>query len=173
MMQADTHCYACAQRAMDQCENCRQWFCEQHGQGRCDRCRDIPGGYPPRVVYRLAMGALVVSLALAGWHLLAWPEFPAPEARTLSALEAPRRDATEVTPIEPTPAPTSEASATPAPAVSPTPSTQRYVVQGGDNLSGIAVRFGVTVSAIAAANNIEDPTLIRPGQELIIPPRTP
>jgi putative chitinase len=43
------------------------------------------------------------------------------------------------------------------------------VVQPGDTLSGIAQQFGTTTQAIAAANNITDPTLINVGQTLTIP----
>lgn len=45
----------------------------------------------------------------------------------------------------------------------------RYTVQAGDNLYRIALRYNTTVSAIAAANNITNTSLIRPGQVLIIP----
>jgi len=44
-----------------------------------------------------------------------------------------------------------------------------YVVQPGDSLSRIAVRFGTTVAAIAQANRISNPSFIYPGQRLIIP----
>lgn len=44
-----------------------------------------------------------------------------------------------------------------------------YVVKPGDTLSSIAHTYGVTVAAIVAANNIEDPNFIKAGQELIIP----
>jgi murein DD-endopeptidase MepM/ murein hydrolase activator NlpD len=44
-----------------------------------------------------------------------------------------------------------------------------YVVQQGDTLYIIAQRFGTTVEAIAAVNNITDPSVIVPGSELIIP----
>jgi LysM repeat protein len=46
---------------------------------------------------------------------------------------------------------------------------QTYVVQPGDTLSAIAVRFRVTVQAIVQANNIANPSLILSGQTLIIP----
>ncbi len=54
-----------------------------------------------------------------------------------------------------------------APPTPPSPVT--YVVQPGDNLYRISLRFGVSVQAIAAANNIVNPWYIRVGQVLIIP----
>ena len=45
-----------------------------------------------------------------------------------------------------------------------------YTVAGGDVLSGIAIRFGVTVSQIQSWNNIQNPNLIRVGQKLTIYP---
>jgi N-acetylmuramoyl-L-alanine amidase len=44
-----------------------------------------------------------------------------------------------------------------------------HVVARGETLSGIAVRYGVRSSAIAAANNITNPNAIRAGQRLTIP----
>jgi len=44
-----------------------------------------------------------------------------------------------------------------------------YRVQPGDSLYAIAKRFGVAVGQITALNNIENPTLIKPGQELVMP----
>lgn len=43
-----------------------------------------------------------------------------------------------------------------------------YTVQSGDTLWGIAQRFGTTVSALAAANEIANPDLIYPGEVLQI-----
>ena len=51
-----------------------------------------------------------------------------------------------------------------------TPSGPVYVVQSGDTLSSIALRFGITVADLQAANNISDPNqIIRVGDQLIIP----
>ncbi len=50
-----------------------------------------------------------------------------------------------------------------------TTASRTYIVQSGDNLSRIAAKYGTTVSAIAKANNITNPSLIRVGQKLIIP----
>ena len=52
--------------------------------------------------------------------------------------------------------------------VTPSPTQVLYTVQNGDTLGGIALRFGVTVEAIQAANNL-DTTLIYVGQVLQIP----
>ncbi len=44
-----------------------------------------------------------------------------------------------------------------------------YVVQRGDTLAAIAARYGTTVSAIARANGIANPSLIVVGRRLTIP----
>ncbi len=54
----------------------------------------------------------------------------------------------------------------------PTGGTQTYVVQPGDTLYGIALRFGTTVAAIAQANGIVNPAFIRDGTRLTIPSGT-
>jgi LysM repeat protein len=47
---------------------------------------------------------------------------------------------------------------------------QVYVVRSGDYLARIAAQFNTTVAALVRANpQIEDPNLIFPGQELVIP----
>jgi len=48
-----------------------------------------------------------------------------------------------------------------------------YTVRAGDTLSRIASRFGTTVSAIAKANSIANPSLIREGQVLTISGKVP
>jgi spore germination protein len=55
--------------------------------------------------------------------------------------------------------------------VIPQPNRQplQYTVVPGDTLSRLAQLFNTTVQAIAQANNITDPNLIYPGQNLIIP----
>ncbi|NPV09835.1 MAG: LysM peptidoglycan-binding domain-containing protein, partial [Anaerolineae bacterium] len=74
--------------------------------------------------------------------------------------------------------PTQQAAATPLPTASPmptateTPMATTYTVQAGDTLSAIAERFGVTLAALAAANDIANPNSIRVGQVLIIPGRS-
>jgi len=57
----------------------------------------------------------------------------------------------------------------PVPGPGPGPWCRNYIVRPGDTLSGIAWRFGTTVWAIARANGIWNPNLIRVGQWLCIP----
>jgi LysM repeat protein len=58
----------------------------------------------------------------------------------------------------------------PAATVTPTRAAGRvHVVQAGENLTWIAQRYGVSVTALMRANNITDPDTIYVGQQLIIP----
>src|SRR5690606_31912031 len=62
-------------------------------------------------------------------------------------------------PVTPTPPP-----------VTPPPGSQTYVVKAGDYLSAIARQFGVTLTALIQANNVQPPNyVIHPGQVLVIP----
>lgn len=56
---------------------------------------------------------------------------------------------------------------------SPAHADTRHTVQRGDTVSHIAARNGTTVSAIASANALADPSFIRVGQVLTIPTSTP
>ena len=68
----------------------------------------------------------------------------------------------------------------PAAAVAPTPPppapvvpTTEHVVQSGDTLSKIALKYGVTTDELAKANNISNPKMLFIGQRLIIPTKAP
>ncbi len=74
----------------------------------------------------------------------------------------------------PTPIPTAAATLPPtATRVPPTPtpvgSVRTYIVQPGDNLYHISIRFNVTVNQLIQANRILNPNRIFVGQTLIIP----
>ena len=51
----------------------------------------------------------------------------------------------------------------------PPPVASTYTVVSGDSLSGIAGRLGVSLTDLTAVNGIADPSLIFPGQVLIVP----
>jgi LysM repeat protein len=58
---------------------------------------------------------------------------------------------------------------TSGPVPTPVPTTSTYIVQPGDTLSGIAVRYNTTTATLAQMNNIVNPNLIYYGQRLIVP----
>lgn len=49
-------------------------------------------------------------------------------------------------------------------------SVSDYVVQGGDTISTIASRFGISTNTILWANNLNETDFIKPGQVLKVPP---
>lgn len=101
-----------------------------------------------------------------------------PETSPVPAVETPSVPPAIETPPLPVPTPTPEvvppgAASTPAVQPPETPATAAgettYVVQPGDRLFRIALRFGVDYRALAAYNNILNPDRIYPGQVLRIP----
>lgn len=77
--------------------------------------------------------------------------------------------------MSPAPAPSAspslQPSPSPAPVSSPTSTgAQTYKVRSGDTLGAIAVRYGTTTVVLAKLNGIANPSLIRVGQVLQIPP---
>ena len=49
-------------------------------------------------------------------------------------------------------------------------SVEDYIVQGGDTISSIAEKFGISVNTILWANDLNERSLIRPDDKLSIPP---
>jgi LysM repeat protein len=64
---------------------------------------------------------------------------------------------------------TSTPSTKPKPAAAPVASSRVHVVRSGENLTGIARRYGSTIAAIVKANRIANPSFLRVGQRLTIP----
>jgi LysM repeat protein len=72
--------------------------------------------------------------------------------------------------MHPKPQPEPESPEQPEPF--PTPDVSDffvYTVAGGDTLSSIAKRYGITLRELIEANNIDNPNLIHVGQKLVIP----
>jgi LysM repeat protein len=63
----------------------------------------------------------------------------------------------------------SEATPEPSEPTAPTQSGGTHVVQPGENLFRIGLQYGCSVSQMAAANGIVNPTYIYVGQELTVP----
>jgi len=97
-------------------------------------------------------------------------EAPTPEAT--EAAEAPTETVDVVLPVVIGGDETkSEPEATTEPVATTTPG--KHVVQAGENLFRIALRYGTTVEAISKANGITNAALIYVGQVLTIPGGTP
>lgn len=62
-----------------------------------------------------------------------------------------------------------EPEAEPEPAPAREPAFERVRVRPGDTLGAIAKRAGIDVATLAAANGIDDPRSLRPGQVLAVP----
>lgn len=96
----------------------------------------------------------------------------APASALPSASPSSSASASPAGPISPSPAPSVRATPTSQVAsASPTVGVGflRYTVQAGDSLSGIALRYGVSIAEIARLNAIKERSLILVGQQLIIP----
>jgi LysM repeat protein len=110
-----------------------------------------PGDWLSRIATRfgVSLGALLAANGLSINSYI----FPG-QTLIIPGAGAPAPTSTPA-PSQPTPAPTSSGGV--------------YIVQPGDWLSRIASRFGVSLSALMAANGITNANLIYVGQRLIIP----
>ncbi|HEX2765617.1 MAG TPA: LysM domain-containing protein [Candidatus Limnocylindria bacterium] len=129
----------------------------------------------------LVLGACVAGTAIVAGSLAATGATGAASATstpTTTPVVTPRSTPRPTANPTPSPSEMPVESATPQPTPPPTPSpppatpvpTQRtYVVQEGDTLAAIAQQFGVSVAALQAANDIEDPNEIIIGDVLVIP----
>ena len=89
---------------------------------------------------------------------------PAPEASAPAA--APAADPAPAA----EPAPAAADAAAPAPAAAPAAaSTATYIVQEGDDMTGVSIRWGVSAAAIRELNNLPDDAQLVPGQILKLP----
>lgn len=78
----------------------------------------------------------------------------------------------EPEPVEPEPTQPDEPTIAPQPPPTEgeTGCAETYIVQRGDSLIRIAQRYGLPYGALVRANDLPNPNLIRPGQQLCIPP---
>jgi LysM repeat protein len=103
------------------------------------------------------------------------PTFENTATASLTSSATPPATTTQVPPATMTPtvqpSPTMAPSPTPSlePPPTPTVGSVTHRVQRGENLIGIAARYGTTVRAIVRANGLANPDVIFIGQKLIIP----
>jgi len=96
---------------------------------------------------------------------------PAVVVATLEPTEVPAPVITAAPTFTPVPPPTEAPASTTDQTVAPGGQTT-HVVQSGENLFRIALRYGTSVQAISSANGIANPSQISVGQQLIIPGAT-
>ncbi len=138
----------------------------QASQLRPGQVLRVPGGGD--ISYTVQPGDTLVGIALrfnvSTEALMQANGLTVEEARTIrpgQVLEIPSEGAQPFTAPQPTRPPTA----------TPTPEMQRYTVQPGDTVIGIARRFNVTWGNLLAANGLtaEEARTIRPGYVLLIP----
>lgn len=131
---------------------------------------------PPYVLYpgevlRIPTGPAQPAKALQVKETPLPPKAPrAQPSKSIATFEA------EPLPVAKAPRPAPQPSvvkATPKPEPRPAPAVEgeRHVVTAGENLALIAERNGLRLSELVAANNVEEPFRIKPGQVLVIPRR--
>lgn len=124
------------------------------------------GWLAPRGLVAAAM--LLIAVAVAA--LLAAP-YDSP-AVFLEQTPLPSDTPTSTDTLTPTPSPTATLSPTPTegPCLPEQPEGWvRYVVRSGDTLSALAARSETTLEELQTVNCIDDPRLIRVGQEVFLP----
>lgn len=122
--------------------------------GAATRLATGPGATP---VGPVAEGALSAAPAMpvAADELAFQPLAPAP---------APASDAALAPPADGQPAP-----AGPAADADPAPPVRTHRVAPGESLAQLAARYGLRVETLLWANDLADPALLRPGDELRVP----
>ncbi|HSH21181.1 MAG TPA: LysM domain-containing protein [Candidatus Caenarcaniphilales bacterium] len=124
------------------------------------------------VVLILAVGAgLGTAYLLAEMNTAPGPRAALPDpTRTPAPVRTQRPTATATGADTPSssspPSPTDDASSSPV--VESTPRV--HVVAAGESVSRIALEYGVTVEEIIELNELRNPNVIVPGQQLLIPP---
>ncbi len=119
----------------------------------------------------------IATLCVLVWVMAACaPTLPPLPLETPTAAEATlilrtlaSPPATPRTPGTATPAPATPPAADHSPAPAPSATPLYYTVTEGDTLAAIAERFGVSITALQAANGDLPPRNVYPGQVLLIP----
>ncbi len=130
-------------------------------------------GYGSAITVRLVAGDVVCMIGRNGDA--SWVQLRRPAPSYGAVGWGPANAFTTTVPI--TVLPVTDGTTPPPPPVTPTPppvtpppGSQTYVVKAGDYLSAIARQFGVTLTALIQANNVQPPNyVIHPGQVLVIP----
>lgn len=121
---------------------------------------------PSRISAALILMIAVLSMTACGSFGEDDPEVsgPSPTSTANAAPTLPPMQIVTRTPVDPAQIPPTPSG---TPGAIEVPST--YVVQEGDSLYSIAIKFQVELAEIVALNGLSDPNDISVGQELILP----
>ncbi|MDF1513689.1 MAG: LysM peptidoglycan-binding domain-containing protein [Anaerolineae bacterium] len=109
--------------------------------------------------YGTSVDAIIHTNALSSVYIYVGQKLVIPGATNTAPPSEPLTPPTDAPPEEPTPVPTPG---------SPALDARTYIIQWGDTLSSIAIRFGVSIWDLMALNGLNSWSLIYAGQELII-----
>jgi LysM repeat protein len=139
----------------------RQVLAERYGHSRVEAVRS-----PWLVLVALILGlAAILSVRAIATRADA-SQVPLDRRDSVPAASPPESGALERT----IPAPAAAPLQVPAgPAQDARRPPARYVVQAGDSLRSIAERNGLRPTTLASINELEDPNLLQPGRELLVP----
>ena len=161
-----TDCYLCGRPAIGECPRCGNPYCVAHGNRLCSRCVAPSGGLASPLLYKSTLVVLILAVVSAGWYLYRWPWSSSPSQEVpIIAAPAPTIIATESTA---TVATASAQTPTPTPVATAGASIQ-HVVEPGDSLLYIAIKYNTTVEAIVALNGLSSVHELQIGQVLLIP----
>ena len=117
------------------------------------------------IAINVVVSAGVTLLILSIWE--ARRSAPAPTAAPLAPLESTRPPAPSAPPGTSQPA---APSSTSAPAASATPAGPFvYVIEAGDTLGSLSLKFDVPLADLLAANNLTEDAILSVGQEITVP----
>lgn len=178
----EPNCHYCDRPAEAQCATCGRLYCGDHGDDVCLRCMAPESATPSAAMYRGSLLALIVGTAVVVFLLVRPPE-------SKSAADVARPLATSTTSIgatatatRPGGTPTVARTNTPVPG-SPTVAgsatagasataalAKTYTAVGGDTLSGIASKNGITLAQLLEANpGLTETSVVAIGQVFNLP----
>jgi LysM repeat protein len=122
---------------------------------------------------RLPQGDLLLPLLIVAGIVILWLwkpwEVREPQALAPAATTTPTASPLPTATYAIAPTATPLYSPTPPPTATLPPNQTRHVVESGETVSTIAKLYGSTIKAILQANSLKENTILKVGQELIIP----
>jgi len=117
----------------------------------------------------LMLPLLLVLAVVVVWAWKPWQNRQPQAVAGVPVTATPNPSPTPTTTYTAAPTATPLASPTPSPTPTLPPNQTIHTVQSGEVITNIAKRYGTTAKAILQANGLKDNTIIKPGQQLIIP----